>query len=239
MTEFSKFNDIIFKAFCLNSHKQEIVERKTEIITRVEEHWGQKVRSVLFVGFNPAILSQRFNKILLCQVSPEVCDWLQDQGVKFELVDMNNINPVDLAVATDEFLTFAEDDLDQQRLISQLSKTARTVITTVKDYKNQEFKDREYSQPAIIRNDDEVTAFTEIHVWDKTDKNNWQTRVYELNKDDSLHHGTFQRRALFFKQLAKFTKDAGARNFLVHKNLMYKSLIKKNYEHVISIRYED
>jgi hypothetical protein len=144
-----------------------------------------------------------------------------------------------LTIATDEFLTFAEDDLDQQRLISQLSKTARTVITTVKDYKNQEFKDREYSQPAIIRNDDEVTAFTEIHIWDKTDKNNWQTRVYELNKDDSLHHGIFKRRALFFKQLAKFTKDAGARNFLVHKNLMYKSLIKKNYEHVISIRYED
>jgi hypothetical protein len=239
MTEFSKFNDIIFKAFCLNPYKQEIVDKKTEIISRVAEHWRQPIKSILFIGFNPAMLSKKFNKMLVTQVSPEVTSWLTDQGVDFELVDMNNIRPVDLAVALDEFLTFAEDDLDQQRLINQISKTARTVITTVKDYKNQEFKDREYSQPAIIRNDDEVTAFTEIHIWDRTDKNNWQTRVYELNKNDSINHGNFNRRALFFKQLAKFTKDAGAKNFLVHKNLMYKSLIKKNYEHVISIRYED
>jgi len=43
---------------------------------------------------------------------------------------------------------------------------------------------------------------------------------------------------MFFKQLAKFSIDAGAVNFLVHKNLMYKSLIKKNYEHVVSIQFE-
>lgn len=239
MTEFSQFNDIILKAFCLNPYKQEIIDRKTEIITKVAEHWRQPVKSILFIGFNPAILSKKFPKILVSHISTEVGQWLIDQGVNFELVDMNNIRPVDLAVALDEFLTFAEDDADQQKLISQISKTAKTVITTVKDYKNQEFKDREYSQPAIVRNDEEVTAFTEIHIWDKTDKNNWQTRVYELNKIDAIHHGTFKRRALFFKQLAKFTKDAGAKNFLVHKNLMYKSLIKKNYEHVISIRYEE
>jgi hypothetical protein len=51
-------------------------------------------------------------------------------------------------------------------------------------------------------------------------------------------HGPFQRRTMFFKQMAKYTKDAGAVDFMVHKNLMYKSLIKKNYEHVISIKFE-
>ena len=43
---------------------------------------------------------------------------------------------------------------------------------------------------------------------------------------------------MFFKQLAKFVYDAGAANFTVHKNLMYKSLIKKNYEHVISVQFD-
>jgi len=55
----------------------------------------------------------------------------------------------------------------------------------------------------------------------------------------SACRGIYNRRTLFFKQLAKFTMDAGASNFLVHKNLMYKSLIKKNYEHVISIHFEN
>jgi hypothetical protein len=44
---------------------------------------------------------------------------------------------------------------------------------------------------------------------------------------------------MYFKQLAKFSMDAGASDFIVHKNLMYKSVIRKNYEHVISIRFED
>jgi hypothetical protein len=51
--------------------------------------------------------------------------------------------------------------------------------------------------------------------------------------------GPFARRAMFFKQLAKFSHDAGAVGYNVHKNLMYKSLIKKNYEHVISIRFDN
>jgi len=63
--------------------------------------------------------------------------------------------------------------------------------------------------------------------------------VYEINAANALTtYGVFQRRTMFFKQLAKFSMDAGAVNFLVHKNLMYKSLIKKNYEHVVSIQFE-
>ena len=53
------------------------------------------------------------------------------------------------------------------------------------------------------------------------------------------YNGPYLRRALYFKQLAKFSHDAGAVGFNVHKNLMYKSLIKKNYEHVISIRFDN
>jgi hypothetical protein len=47
----------------------------------------------------------------------------------------------------------------------------------------------------------------------------------------------FNCRQMFFKQCAKFSIDAGAQDFLIHKNIMYKSLIKKNYEHVISMRF--
>ena len=46
------------------------------------------------------------------------------------------------------------------------------------------------------------------------------------------------RRTMYFKQLAKFTSDHGGKNFSIHKNLFYKPLLSKAFEHVISIDYE-
>ena len=43
---------------------------------------------------------------------------------------------------------------------------------------------------------------------------------------------------MYFKQLAKFTSDNGGKNFSIHKNLFYKPLLSKAFEHVISIDYE-
>jgi hypothetical protein len=63
--------------------------------------------------------------------------------------------------------------------------------------------------------------------------------IYEITRasGNTIMYGVFERRTMFFKQLAKFSMDAGAVNFLVHRNLMYKSLLKKNYEHVVSIQF--
>jgi hypothetical protein len=80
-------------------------------------------------------------------------------------------------------------------------------------------------------------VFVEHHNYDHNDRNNWSTTVYELQGKESIVYGPFARRSMYFKQMAKFSIDAGAKEFYVHKNLMYKSLIKKNYEHVISISF--
>ncbi|MGA1049787.1 MAG: hypothetical protein ACO3UU_17415, partial [Minisyncoccia bacterium] len=142
----------------------------------------------------------------------------------------------DYVVAFDEYLTFAENETEQLNNINNLCKLAsKMILTTVKDYKNQDFKDREYSQPAIIKSTKNNTAYIEIHNWSQTEKNSWTTNLYSLADSTANYLGTYNRKALFFKQLAKFSIDSGAKNFYVHKNLMYKSIIKKNYEHVISI----
>jgi len=113
------------------------------------------------------------------------------------------------------------------------------VITTCRDYKNQDFKDREFSIPALIKNNGSNNIFLEFHEYNATDRNNWQTYNYQISNNQLTVRGPYARRAMFFKQLAKFGHDAGATGFTVHKNLMYKSLIKKNYEHVISIRFDN
>jgi len=125
-------------------------------------------------------------------------------------------------------------------LISNICNLATDfVISTVRDYKNQDFKEREFSQPALVRNGVDQTIYLESHDWDLKDRTRWNTTVYEITRatGNTVMYGAFERRTMFFKQLAKFSMDAGALNFLVHKNLMYKSLLKKNYEHVVSIQF--
>lgn len=238
MVKFKDYSDVIFNAFCLHNKQKEIVDRKQDILTKVGEHYNIGYGSILFVGFNPAILNSKSKDIYVTEVSDNLYAWLKEQNKNIQLFT-NQDRKFDTVVACDEYLTFADSEEDQKQMITALCRLATSlIVTTVKDYKNQEFKDREYSQPAIIKSNNQTTAFTEIHDWSQTDKNAWATSVYELAGDATKFHGAYHRRALYFKQLAKFSLDSGADNFLVHKNLMYKSLIKKNYEHVISIYFD-
>lgn len=235
---FQNYSDIIFNSFVSSSKTNEIITRKSEIIREVSNTIGINPRTALFVGFNPAIfdVSADVDQVFLYQCSPQVVSYVQECGIEAQTVDPHNCEPCDIVVATDEYFTFANDEEEQSYMIRELfAATKHTLVTTVKDYKNQEFKDREYSQPAIIKTDDDRIAYVEIHDWDSQDRSHWQTSVYELNRGSCNYRGQYERRTLFFKQLARASQDLGARNFLVHKNLMWKSLIKKNYEHVISI----
>lgn len=234
---FIEYSTAIYDAFRLHHKQQDVIDRKYEIIAKINEYYNEAPSSVLFIGFNPAILNFK-GEVYVTDVSDSVYAWLHDQNAN--ILRLSEPRKFDLIVATDEYLTFADSDERQKNIIDNLCRICSGIIvTTVKDYKNQEFKEREYSQPAIIRNGSRMTAFTEIHNWDQKDKNAWTTCLYQLEETVPINKGTYRRRALYFKQLAKFTADMGASNFLVHKNLMYKSLLKKNYEHVISIHFEN
>jgi hypothetical protein len=237
MSQFSTYTEVIFDAFCLHKKNKEIIDRKQDIINKTTEFYNVSPDSFLFIGFNPAILSVNAKEIFVTEVSDRVFSWLTD--IRPEIKRFEEIRKVDCIVAVDEYLTFAKTDQDQKDLVANLCNLAtELIITTVKDYKNQDFKDREYSQPAIIKFDNSLTAYTEIHNWDMADRNSFITSTYTLN-NNAVCSAVSNRRTMYFKQLAKFCLDAGATDFLVHRSLMFKSLIKKNYEHVISIRFEN
>ena len=238
MNKFANYSDIIWDAFDLHHKKTETIERKKEILDKVFEYYNLNPKTFLFVGFNPLIFAVPKNsQIYLTEVSSPLFEKLSKQiSVKnFEYSEKT----FDCVIAVDEFLTFAENEAEQLAKISKLcSYTKDLLLTTVKDYKNQDFKEREYSHPAIIKTGTDLTAFFETHNWDLQEKNSWDTAVYQTNNSNATCRGLYRRRCLYFKQLAKFCHDAGSTDFLVHKNLMYKSLIKKNYEHVISVKFD-
>lgn len=239
---FAGYTECSVNAFKFNPKSQEVVDRKREILQSIAQHHGNNPTSVLFYGFNPMMLGAGYKQLAVTQITEQTKKFLDDRGVKYTYVAEENLGnyskSFDWVVATDEYFTFAQTEEEQQskiQLACTLAKTA--VVTTLRDYKNQDFRDREFSQPLAVHAQNRTKIFLEYHNYDFSDKNSWNTTVYELDGADAKIHGEFPRRSMFFKQMAKFSIDAGAKNFFVHKNLMYKSLIKKNYEHVISISF--
>ena len=241
--DFNEYSNIGFNAFCFSSKQDEIVKRKKEIIDAVFAYHRAQPRSFLFVGFNPALVDMPSNvDITVTQISQQAVDFLQKSNSQIKYLEWDHMSSehdcFDAVIAMDEFLTFAETDLIQLNNLNKLcSLASNIVITTLRDYKNQSFKDREFSVPSVVKGTQSDSLYLEYHDYDIQDRNAWIRNIYQIQGNQMQSYTGFQCRQMFFKQCAKFSLDAGASDFLIHKNIMYKSLIKKNYEHVISMRF--
>ena len=80
--------------------------------------------------------------------------------------------------------------------------------------------------------------FINHRTWDPTDRQRFINHWLWIEEDKLQGTSKTVRRTMYFKQLAKFTSDHGGKNFSIHKNLFYKPLLSKAFEHVISIDYE-
>lgn len=241
---FESYTSCLLEAFVSHAKTAEVLKRKKDIIDEIAIFHNYSPNKVLYMGFNPAILVDNTKELFVTAISKPARDFLQNSGIKFVYIPQEQLGmyqkKFDSVVALDEYFTFASNDIEQKNKVTEICNLASEyVITTVRDYKNQEFKDREFSSPALIKNSKNTNIFLEFHDHNTHDRNSWQTFVYQICNNMLTVSGSYTRRAMFFKQLAKFSHDAGAVGFNVHKNLMYKSLIKKNYEHVISIRFDN
>lgn len=239
-TSFEKYSDILLDAFISNNKAADITLKKKEILEELFDYYDCDPKSILFLGFSPGLLKLSNMDVTVSEVSDMVKSFLKDSGVNFTYQSYQDLgrHKFDVVVAVDEYLTFAESDQEQRDRVELLSSiTNRFIITTLRDYKNQDFKDREFSQPIAIRNDSGKKIYFENYDYDAHDRNACLGTSYCVSDQDVTVIGPFARRSMFFKQLAKFSLDSGATNFLVHKNLMHKSIIKKNYEHIITIRF--
>ena len=239
-TSFEKYSDILLDAFKLSARSDDIASKKQEILNELLEHYSIVSGNVLFIGFNPSILTIKNYNLYLTESSQEVRDYLTKKSIQYQYIEKENIKPkfFDVVIAIDEYLTFAATDSEQREKVEFLSSITNNIaITTLKDYKNQDFKDREFGQPIVIRSPGVKRIYLEHYEYSISDRNFFLATNYTVSDDDLVVIGPFTRRSMFFKQLAKFSFDAGAKNFLVHQNLMHKSMIKKNYEHILTIKF--
>jgi hypothetical protein len=244
MTDFTTIGDVNLLALKNNNRLDDVVSKKQAILDNLVQYYNLSPTKVLFVGFSSFILASFPQKIYITAISQDVQDFLTAQKINYEYIPeidlLNHRKEFEVVVAVDEYFTYARSDDDQKDLVAQICNLATDyVITTLRDYKNQDYKEREFSQPTIVKNGTDSMVFLENHTWSQRDRADWNSVIYAIDQQDRsmTAFGDFTRRTMYFKQLANFTAAAGALDFVVHKNLMYKGLIRKNYEHVITITF--
>jgi hypothetical protein len=245
MQDFIKVGDANLLAFRDNVRRADVVAKKQDILSDIAQFHNLIPTSVLCIGFSSFLFVDYARPVSVTAISSEARDYLTRSGIEFIYIPESELSKYhkrfQLVIAVDEYFTYSDCEQSQRESIAKICNLADScVITTLRDYKNQDYRDREFSQPAIARTSNTATIFLENHSWDSVDRVAWTTMIYAIGQNTNLltSFGEFARRTMYFKQLAKFSTDAGAGSFLVHKNLMYKGLTSKGYQHVITIKFD-
>jgi len=144
----------------------------------------------------------------------------------------------DWVLAPDEWITYAATEEEQKQKLSLVSKIARKgFFTTVKDYKNMYANQRYFEEPFVLRTASGDAIIIRQREWDQTDRQAWTQKNYIIHGDELLGCTPWKRRTMYFKQLAKFTSDLGARSFAVEKQNMYKPAFSKTFEYVVCVKF--
>jgi|TARA_R110000782_G_scaffold207966_1_gene296463 hypothetical protein len=142
----------------------------------------------------------------------------------------------DYVIAADEYFTKFATEAEQILAIHELSKLTKIALyTTLKDYRNMNASQRFFQEPFEVKTPSGDAIIIRKRDWNKTDKQQWTNREWIIQNDELSVCPPLECRTMYFKQLAKFSSDAGAKNFQVEKKQMYKPLFSKSFEYIICI----
>ena len=83
---FESYTDSILRAFRSHSKPADVVKRKQEILSGVSGYHNFVPDSVLYVGFNPAILEETADTIAVTHISKQAQEFLHENGIKFTYI---------------------------------------------------------------------------------------------------------------------------------------------------------
>jgi len=151
---------------------------------------------------------------------------------------ISNGETYDYIIAPDEYFVQFGSEEDQVKEIYKLCNIAtKGVYTTLKDYRNMHASQRFFQEPFEVKQDDGDSIIIRKREWNKTDKQCWIQREYIIKNDKLIVCDPIDCRTMYFKQLAKFSSDAGASKFQVEKKQMYKPLFSKTFEYIVYISF--
>jgi hypothetical protein len=230
---------LIKKIGSYNDKWDEIVATKTFIIENLIKSLDPDAKSILFTSFNPVALAlvDHYNVSIICDDLFASSFDLSQTKTYNSISDIKN--KYDIVIALDEYFTYAETENQQRDLMDQLIKSiGGWLITTLQDYKN--FAPHKKNQiDALNINSEHNYIVLENSIADRTDKQIWNHYFYCIRDHlDLMTIGPVTRRTMYFKQLAKYSSDAGSKQYVIQKNLLYKGFFSKNFEHIITVKFK-
>jgi hypothetical protein len=218
-----------------NEKWDDSVITKADIFRKLILSLNTTAKTVLFTQFNPVALylSKFYDVTVICP---------SDLSNVFDMSNIKIVDSVtskyDIVLALDEFLTYGDGEQLQRDKIEDIAKvTNGWLITTLQDYKNfAPHKKNQINAMSISSNHNYIML--ENSIADKLDKQIW-SHYWLCVKDhqDLLSFGPVTRRTMYFKQLAKYSSDAGSKQYVIQKNLLYKGFFSKNFEHIITVNF--
>jgi hypothetical protein len=221
-----------------NGKWEDSVQVKADIIDRLIKNIEPNSQSILFAKFNPVALalSKKYNVTMVCDKS--ITDYFDLDGIKrFDSIKQTE-NIFDIVIALDEYFTYADSEDTQRQLIEEIAGiTNGWLITTLQDYKNfAPYKKNQIEAFNIVSDNNYIML--ENSIADKLDKQLWDHYWYCIKDHTHLFTiGPNRRRTMYFKQMAKYSSDAGSKQYVIQKNLLYKGFFSRNFEHIITVNF--
>ena len=221
-----------------NDKWTDIVTTKTDILDGLIRNLDPTTKTILFTSFNPIALelSKNYEVAVICDKS---------FSSSFDFTNIERFSDIeeltqkyDVAIALDEYFTYADSEDQQRQLLDQLVPYIDGwLITTLQDFKN--FAPHKKNQiDALGINGEHNYIVLENSIADRNDKQVWDHYFYCIRDHlDLMTIGPIKRRTMYFKQLAKYSSDAGSKQYVIQKNLLYKGFFSKNFEHIITVKF--
>jgi spore germination protein GerM len=212
----------------------EQAQAKVDIVQKLFSGLYIQPKTLLFTHFNPIVLL--LEKTYTCTVIGEQALKYAYQSSSTFVDDITQVqSPVDVTIALDEYFTYAETENEQRNLLTDIKSVTRGyLITSLQDYKNNAPHKRNHVESGVYND----TIVVEQSQTDKNKKQNWINHIYFIeNNRDLTIVGPVNRRTMYFKQLAKYSSDLNGTDYVIQKNLLYRGFFKRNYEHIITMRF--
>jgi len=175
------------------------------------------------------------------------CGWKSSAAISLEKLGISvdyEAEPgkrYDTILALDEYFTYfptEDSQRDEIMNIASLVSNNGIMISSVRDYRNNPVHKRHLGDTSHININNENYVLVEINTTDTQNNQSWsQVNFVIQNGTGATAYEIGDRRTLYFKQLAKYCKDAGSKQFGVIKETFWKAPWKRTTEHITWTRF--
>lgn len=165
---------------------------------------------------------------------------LEQQGITVDYTPESG-KQYDTVLALDEYFTyFSTEDSQRDEIMNVASLVSNNgiMISSVRDYRNNPVHKRHLGDTSYINIKNANYVLVEINTPNAQHNQQWSQVNFVIHDGTgATAYEIGDRRTLYFKQLAKYCKDAGSKQFGVIKETFWKAPWKRTTEHITWTRF--